>query len=392
VTLRLLLVIDEVTLGGAELSFLELCRSLAMRCEVHLALSERSLRNPAIAVLTSPAIAAATLHPCSSPLYPGTIANLHPRLRQRPAREVARLLARIRPACVIVNLPTVERGQAVIDAARLTSPPPPVWGFLHLVQRPSTIGAKFGLFRDRMIKRLIRRFDRLLTVSHDGARQISLRYRMGLPDVIHPPTSPLQPADPVERARRRAGENLPDGFLLGMVGRVQLRQKGHDAALRLVSRLTEAGRPLRLTVIGDGPDLPAVRRLAERLGVSAQISFLGWRQDAGALIPLLDAVLLPSHFEGLPQTALQAASARVPVIAYQVDGLREFLPPAFQVPYADEKSLAAAVRGLMEGTLSWPAEEMATRARTWGNPALAAERLLALLRADLQVEQARASF
>jgi glycosyltransferase involved in cell wall biosynthesis len=230
-----------------------------------------------------------------------------------------------------------------------------------------------------MVKRLIGRFDRLLTVSHEGARQISARYRIPLPDVIHPPTPPLQPVDSLERDRRRRAEQLPEGFLIGMVGRVQLRQKGHDAALRLLGRFTEKPQ-LRLAVIGDGPDLPRVRRLAERLGVAPRVSFLGWRHDAGALIPLLDAVLLPSHFEGLPQTTLQAATARVPVIAYDVDGLREFLPAAFQVPYADEERLADAVRHLLDGTLRWPSEEMAARALAWGNPARAAKRVLGLLR------------
>jgi glycosyltransferase involved in cell wall biosynthesis len=164
-----------------------------------------------------------------------------------------------------------------------------------------------------------------------------------------------------------------------MVGRIQLRQKGHDTALRVLTRLIQAGHQLHLMIIGDGPDTPAVRRLADGLGITSQIRFLGWRQDVGVLIPLLDTVLLPSRFEGLPQTALQAATAHVPVVGYSVDGLAEFLPTGFRVQYADESGLVTAVESLLHGTAAWPAAEMAERAAQWGSPDAAAERLVALL-------------
>ena len=114
------------------------------------------------------------------------------------------------------------------------------------------------------------------------------------------------------------------------------------------------------------------------MGLASSVSFLGWRQDAGGLIPLLDAVLLPSHFEGLPQTALQAASAGVPVVAYAVDGLVELLPQQFLVPHGDEPGFARATRELIQGARSWPQEDMAKRAVEWGDPGRAADQLLRL--------------
>jgi glycosyltransferase involved in cell wall biosynthesis len=133
-------------------------------------------------------------------------------------------------------------------------------------------------------------------------------------------------------------------------------------------------------VIGDGPDLPALRRQAGQAGLAGNVTFLGWRHDVGSLIPLLDALLLPSHFEGLPQTALQAATARVPVVAYGVDGLNDFLPSEFLIRHGDETGMATAVSDLVRGTRVWPAEAMARRAADWGDPQRAAERLLELLR------------
>ncbi|HEX6408742.1 MAG TPA: hypothetical protein VFZ90_16265, partial [Gemmatimonadales bacterium] len=142
--MRLLLVIDEENLGGAELSFLELSRSLAQRAEVHLALSESAWRSHqhAYAPLSGQQV---TVHRCSRALYPGTLTNLHPLLREPVARELAALMRNIDPAAVLVNLPTVERGQSVVDAARRVSADLRIWGLLHLVQQPSSLGARLGL-------------------------------------------------------------------------------------------------------------------------------------------------------------------------------------------------------------------------------------------------------
>jgi glycosyltransferase involved in cell wall biosynthesis len=381
--MRLLLVVEEENLGGAELSFLELSRSLGTRAEVDLALSARALQKHG-AIYTGFSGSGVTLHVCINSLYPGTLSNLHRFLRRRAAGELAALIRRIAPDAILVNLPTVERGQTILDAVELVSPRIPVWGFLHLVQRPSTIGVKFGHPRDLMVKSLLRRFDRLLTVSETGARELSDQYALCRPAVIRPPTAPLQPVfSASERDRRRTEAGLPQGWVVGMVGRVQLRQKGHDAGLRVLARLLHQGLSLHFTVIGDGPDLAAVRTLADRLGVTSRTSFLGWRTDVGQLIPLLDALLLPSRFEGLPQTALQASTAHVPVVGYAVDGLTELLPGDFQVPPQDELGLARALADLLQGTSHWPAEELALRAANWGNPGWCAERLLSLLSSDL---------
>ena len=377
--MRLLLVVEEENVGGAELSFLELTRALAARCDVHLAVSRAALdkHSPVYHSDTGNGI---TLHAIGHRLNPGAWTNLHSFFRRQSARELARLINTISPDVVIANLPTVEWGQIVADAAALATSQLPVWGLLHLVQRPSTIGARLGRLRDPMVGKLLRRFSRLLTVSSAGAREISGRYGLRLPDVLYPPTRPLEPVgSATELYQRRELVGFPPGFLLGMVGRIQLRQKGHDTALRVLTRLIQAGHQLHLMIIGDGPDTPTVRRLADGLGITSQTRFLGWRQDVGGLIPLLDTVLLPSRFEGLPQTALRAATAHVPVVGYSVDGLAEFLPTGFRVQYGDESGLVTAVESLLHGTAAWPAAEMAERAAQWGSPDAAAERLVALL-------------
>lgn len=387
--MRLLLVIDEANVGGAELSFLELARELSSEAEVHLAVSRAALeRQPGSQVYQALQPTRITIHATSSRLYPGTVANLHRGLRRKPAIELAGIIGSTQPTAVLANLPTVERGQAAVDAVALDSISPPVWGLVHLAQPPSVLGARLGPVRNLMVGRLLRRFDRLLTVSHTGARQLAHRYRLPEPDVLYPPTAPLAAVGSAgERSRRRMKAGLPDRFLLGVVGRIQLHQKGQDAALRAVARLQAQKSAVEVVVIGDGPDAARLKRIAAELGILDRVRFLGWRNDVAALIPLLDVLVLPSRFEGMPQTALQAASAGVPVVGYAVDGLRELLPPEFQVQCGDEQALARVLSEIVEGTRRWPADELARRATEWGDPSRAAKRLLGLLRAT---QQARA--
>jgi glycosyltransferase involved in cell wall biosynthesis len=372
---------EEVKCGGAELSFFTLTRALSTRCEVHLAVSEEALRHPVLrASCEALDHTMVTIHPTKAPLNAGTFSNLHPRFRASAASELAGLIKRTGPDVILVNLPTVERGQAVVDAAELCTPRPPVWGFLHLTQPPTVIGAKLGLVRDFMVPKLIRRFDRLLTVSRSGSREIAERYRLTAPDVLQPPTRGLSPLPPgSNRSQLRQAEGLSDGFLLGMVGRVQIHHKGQDAALRITRELLSRGLKLQLVIVGDGPDRRWLQRKAERLGIASALRFLGWRDDVERLMPLLDAVLMPSRYEGFPQVAVQAVTAYVPVVGYAVGGLAELVPEGFTAAPGDEAGLAAIVGALASEPRSWPAREVALRAATWCDPGNVADGLLVLM-------------
>jgi hypothetical protein len=109
VALRALLVMEEVKCGGAELSFFALCRALASRCEVHLAVSRRALDHPVLRASCQALPDAVRIHYSTAPLNAGTLANLNRHLRAAGAGELAGIIATTRPDLILVNLPTVER-------------------------------------------------------------------------------------------------------------------------------------------------------------------------------------------------------------------------------------------------------------------------------------------
>ena len=63
-----------------------------------------------------------------------------------------------------------------------------------------------------------------------------------------------------------------------------------------------------------GPTATGFSGRQESFGIASAVRFLGWRDDIERLIPLFDAVLMPSRYEGFPQVAVQAVTAHVPVV------------------------------------------------------------------------------
>jgi glycosyltransferase involved in cell wall biosynthesis len=102
-------------------------------------------------------------------------------------------------------------------------------------------------------------------------------------------------------------------------------------------------------VAGDGPGRESLRSgLAAVPGVTARL--LGHVDEVDRVMAAADVLVLASSAEGLPQVVVQAAASGLPVVAYDVDGVREVaaLGAAIGIaPLGDEAALAAALGGAL---------------------------------------------
>jgi glycosyltransferase EpsF len=153
--------------------------------------------------------------------------------------------------------------------------------------------------------------------------------------------------DAAVRARVRAELGVAPGRLVvGHVGRFSW-EKNHALVLSLFKELFDAStdeeRPV-LVLVGDGDERAATEHRARELGLTADVRFLGMRQDIAALLQGMDVLVLPSHVEGLGIVGVEAQAAGLPCVfstgvpaEVDVTGRCRFLPvSASPARWADE--------------------------------------------------------
>jgi len=122
-------------------------------------------------------------------------------------------------------------------------------------------------------------------------------------------------------------------------------------------------------IAGDGVQRGDLEDQTQALGLADAVVFAGFRTDVPALLRAADVFVLPSLLEGLPNTALEAMSVGLPVVATRVDGVPEAVvdgETGLLVPPEDSAALAEALGKLLAepGTRSAMGEAGRLRAET----------------------------
>ena len=108
------------------------------------------------------------------------------------------------------------------------------------------------------------------------------------------------------------------------VGRLHV-QKGLAPFLRPAAMWLEAAPSHDLLLVGDGPESAALRRECQSMGIADRVHFAGWRPDVPQILKASSLLVLPSQWEGMPNAVLEAMAAGLPVVASDVEGVRELL-------------------------------------------------------------------
>jgi len=148
--------------------------------------------------------------------------------------------------------------------------------------------------------------------------------------------------DPAARARVRRALGVPDARVVIVIVSRLVRHKGYPELLAAMRRVPDA----ELWVAGErlpsdhGADLEP---LFEACGLGARLRRLGYRADIADVLAAADVFTLPSHFEGLPMSVIEAMLTGLPVVATDIRGPREqvadqrtglLVPPAAVAPLA----------------------------------------------------------
>lgn len=161
-----------------------------------------------------------------------------------------------------------------------------------------------------------------LVVASEYMRQVYVQH--GVPDSdVHviPPPAAFAP-DPTPPATRQSRSRV---LFLGRL----TSGKGGVKAVQATARCQRIlGRPLHLTLAGDGPELARCKQLALELGI--ETDFPGWvgPEKRLELLRSADVLLVPSMWpEPFGIVGIEAASVGVPAVAYQAGGIVDWLRP-----------------------------------------------------------------
>lgn len=128
---------------------------------------------------------------------------------------------------------------------------------------------------------------------------------------------------------------------------VMRRDKGHSYLIEAVKSLSDE-MPVRLLMLGTGPQEQNLRRMVADLGLEGRVRMLGYRGDVPACIAAADCVVLASTAnEATSQVIPQAQAMRKPVISTNVGGLGEVVThqrTGVVVPPASADALADSIR------------------------------------------------
>ncbi len=174
----------------------------------------------------------------------------------------------------------------------------------------------------------------------------------------------LHAPDPSRRRAVRAilGLGESDRLVLG-VGRLR-PQKNFGLFLRVAADIRRDFPGTRFLIAGSGPEETRLRRLSDELGLNEVLRFAGYAPDPRDLYAAADALLMPSRFEGLPMTLLEAMAWELPVVASRLDGIAEVITEGrdgLLVDRDDEAGFARSLSGLLDEEAR--RAEMGARAR-----------------------------
>jgi sugar transferase (PEP-CTERM/EpsH1 system associated) len=206
--------------------------------------------------------------------------------------------------------------------------------------------------RRRMERLASLKLHRLVAVSQ--AVRAELMEEIGIPaskiELIHNGIDLVAGAreDPAVR-RRQLGCGAGD-VLVVSVGRLAAI-KNYGFLLEAFGRAVSLVNSLRLALVGDGPERPALEAMATALGLGDRVRFLGARDDVHQWLAAANVFVLPSLYEGISISLLEAMAARLPSVVTRVGGNPEVVTDGedgLLVESGDVAAMAGALSALAQ--------------------------------------------
>lgn len=193
---------------------------------------------------------------------------------------------------------------------------------------------------------------KIITVSECNRRLFKIWTR--IPDKVRTIYNGLDMADFVPKDAAWLKKEIGIGHektVLGVIG-VFDKCKGHIYLLEAIKKLVSCGnKNISCLLVGDGREEGKLKHFVEENGLSSYVYFIGYRNDIGSLLNIIDIVVIPSIQESFPRVSLEAMAMARPVIATNIGGLPESVKDGVTgliVKEADADALCSAIEVMLK--------------------------------------------
>lgn len=158
--------------------------------------------------------------------------------------------------------------------------------------------------------------DGCISAAKASKRVMELRFDPDCP--VKTVINRIQPPPGINKGDKMLSAPLRLGVAARLVG-----LKGISVALLALKALQDRGMDVTLDIAGKGPDEDAFRQLAEKLGISKQVNFLGFKDDLSGFYNAIDIYLSTPVTEPFGLSCMEALFYGVPVVFPMIDGQPE---------------------------------------------------------------------
>lgn len=118
--------------------------------------------------------------------------------------------------------------------------------------------------------------------------------------------------------------DIDNCFKVLHIGRFS-EQKNHNMLIKAFGEFCKKAPNSVLQLIGDGEKKEEIKQLVANLGISDKVEFLGLKENVYKYLNTADVFVLPSLYEGMPMTLIEAMGTGLPIIATNVGGIPDML-------------------------------------------------------------------
>jgi glycosyltransferase involved in cell wall biosynthesis len=264
------------------------------------------------------------------------------------ARQLLRMLMFYKPALLHIHDPRSGTvGRVVAKVLNI-----PVVYTVHLPPYYYATGLKQKLYQ--LIERLLNKgfTDRIIYVSH-FAYDEAIRNRIAPQKrtlVIENGINLRAYAKPLKCITIRKALNVPvEATVFCFVGRFT-EQKGIDVFLRAIKMLPSQSSAFRVWLVGDGPLRSELEQYVAKENLGSIVQFLGYRSDVPEILQASDVFVLPSRYEAMPISLLEAMAAGLPCVVTSVGDNAKIVEDGttgIVVPPENPEALATALRKML---------------------------------------------